>query len=165
MAELRGDAPAARRRHLDGFAAARATADPRAVALALEGLAGAQALVGRFASTARLLGGAGALRAAAGAPQPAAERGDVARSTAAALRGLGAEAFAAECASGAETAPDVLVAEVTTPTEASEGTEAVGESTARTVLGASGRGVAAEGAASYGVPVMPPSTRSSIPLT
>ncbi|MFG2286701.1 BTAD domain-containing putative transcriptional regulator [Streptomyces sp. NPDC048595] len=165
VAELRGDAPAARRRHLDGFAAARATADPRAVALALEGLAGAQALVGRFTSTARLLGGAGALRTAAGAPQPAAERGDVARSTAAALRGLGAEAFAAACASGAETAPDVLVAEVTTPTEASEGTEAVEESPDERCWRAGGRGVAVERAASYGVPVMPPSTRSSIPLT
>ncbi|MFE0188536.1 BTAD domain-containing putative transcriptional regulator [Streptomyces sp. NPDC058989] len=135
VAELRGDAPAARRRHLDGFAAARATADPRAVALALEGLAGAQALAGCFASAARLLGGAGALRAAAGAPQPVAERGDVARSTAAARRGLGAEPFAAAYASGAEAAPEVLVAEVlvaevSTPTEASE--RAAGEGTAQT---------------------------------
>lgn len=32
----------ARRLHLDGYEAARATGDPRAVALALEGLAGAE---------------------------------------------------------------------------------------------------------------------------
>ncbi|MGW1373793.1 AfsR/SARP family transcriptional regulator [Streptomyces sp. NPDC002446] len=113
LSELRGDAPAAHRRHLDGFAAARATADPRAVALALEGLAGAQALTGDFAATARLLGGAAAIRAAAGAPQPAAERGDVARSTAAARAGLGEAAFATAHAGGAGVAPDALVAEVT----------------------------------------------------
>lgn len=132
LAELRGDAPDARRRHLDGFAAARATGDPRAVALALEGLAGAQALAGRFTSTARLLGAAAELRAAAGAPQPVAERGDVARSTAAARRGLGEAAFEAAYASGAGLAPDVLVTEVGAETAETEvmgksaGTESLG---------------------------------------
>ncbi|MEV0372182.1 BTAD domain-containing putative transcriptional regulator [Streptomyces sp. NPDC050636] len=141
VAELRGDAAAARRLHLDGLAAARATADPRAVALALEGLAGAQTLVGRFGSAARLLGGAAAARMSAGVPRPPAERGDVDRSTAAARRGLGDAAFAAAYASGAATGPDALVAEV------AEGADGL---------------VLAE---PYGVPVIPPSTRSSMPLT
>ncbi|MGY5135407.1 ATP-binding protein, partial [Streptomyces nigrescens] len=113
LAELRGDAETARRHHLDGFAAARATADPRAVALALEGLAGAVALTGRCAVAARLLGCAAAARATAGAPQPAAERGDVARSTATARRGLGDAAFEAAYASGAGVAPEALVKEAT----------------------------------------------------
>ncbi|WP_148589665.1 AfsR/SARP family transcriptional regulator, partial [Streptomyces sp. WAC01526] len=113
LAELRGDAETARRHHLDGFAAARATADPRAVALALEGLAGAVALTGRCAVAARLLGCAAAARATAGAPQPAAERGDVARSTAMARRGLGDAAFEVAYASGAGVAPEVLVKEAT----------------------------------------------------
>ncbi|MFF8312118.1 AfsR/SARP family transcriptional regulator [Streptomyces lydicus] len=113
VAELRGDTGAARRLHLDGFEAARATGDPRAVALALEGLAGVQAQAGRFVSAARLLGAAAALRAAAGAPRPAAEGGDVARSTAAARRGLGEAAFGTAYRSGAGVAPEVLAAEVT----------------------------------------------------
>ncbi|MFI0155066.1 BTAD domain-containing putative transcriptional regulator [Streptomyces lydicus] len=113
VAELRGDTGAARRLHLDGFEAARATGDPRAVALALEGLAGVQAQAGRFVSAARLLGAAAALRAAAGAPQPAAEGEDVARSTAAARRGLGEAAFGTAYRSGAGVAPEVLAAEVT----------------------------------------------------
>ncbi|MCF3148694.1 ATP-binding protein, partial [Streptomyces platensis] len=111
LAELRGDAETARRHHLDGFASAHATADRRAVALALEGLAGAAALTGRCALAARLLGCAAAARAAAGAPQPAAERGDVARSTATARRSLGAAAFETEYASGAGVTPEVLVKE------------------------------------------------------
>ncbi|BDM71526.1 SARP family transcriptional regulator [Streptomyces nigrescens] len=130
LAELRGDAATAHRHHLDGFAAARATGDPRAVAMALEGLAGARTLAGHLASAARLLGAADALRAAAGAPQPAAERADVTRSTTAARAGLGARAFDAAYAHGAERTPEELVAEDL-----------------------------------YGVPVIPPSTRSSIPLT
>ncbi|WP_461012474.1 BTAD domain-containing putative transcriptional regulator, partial [Streptomyces capparidis] len=43
VAERRGDAAAARALHLDGLAAARRTGDPRAVALAFEGLAAAHA--------------------------------------------------------------------------------------------------------------------------
>ncbi|MGA5560805.1 AfsR/SARP family transcriptional regulator [Streptomyces platensis] len=111
LAELRGDAETARRHHLDGYQAARATADQRAVALALEGLAGVAALTGRCTVAARLLGCAAAARAAAGAPQPAAERGDVARSTATARRSLGAAAFEAAYASGAGVTPEVLVKE------------------------------------------------------
>lgn len=45
-AEQRGDADAALDLHRQDFTAARRTGDPRAVALALEGLAGAQRLAG-----------------------------------------------------------------------------------------------------------------------
>lgn len=123
LAELRGDAETAHRHHLDGFAAARATADRRAVALALEGLAGAAALTGRCVVAARLLGCAAAARAAAGAPQPAAERGDVARSTATARRSLGAAAFEAAYASGAGMTPEVLVKEARGCAEEGNGRE------------------------------------------
>ncbi|WP_399552613.1 ATP-binding protein, partial [Streptomyces sp. YIM 98790] len=75
VAELRGDAQEALLRHREGLAAAAATADPRAVALACEGLAGAHLLAGRPVTAARLLGAAHARRVAAGAPLPPEERG------------------------------------------------------------------------------------------
>jgi tetratricopeptide (TPR) repeat protein len=75
IAELRGDVESARGLHQDGLVAARATGDPRAVALALEGLAGVQALAGRHDQAARLLGAATAARKSTGAPLPAEERG------------------------------------------------------------------------------------------
>ncbi|KJY31468.1 BTAD domain-containing putative transcriptional regulator [Streptomyces sp. NRRL S-495] len=95
VAEQRGDAAGARARHLDGLTAARRTGDPRAVALALEGLAGAHALAGRPAHAARLLGTAAAVRESVGSPLPPAERGDVDRTTARATAALGAAAFTA----------------------------------------------------------------------
>lgn len=96
VAEQRGDAATARRLHLDGLAAARETGDPRATALALEGLAGAQALTGHPRRAAHLLGAAAAARAAAGAPLPPAERFDVDRITAATRAALGTEQFAVQ---------------------------------------------------------------------
>ncbi|MFB4316630.1 BTAD domain-containing putative transcriptional regulator [Actinomadura sp. 21ATH] len=91
-AEQRGDRDAARALHREGLDAARRIGDPRAVALAYEGLAGAEDDAVRAA---RLLGAAARLRASVGAPLPAAERGDVDRITAAARRALGEDAFAA----------------------------------------------------------------------
>ncbi|MEW2356290.1 BTAD domain-containing putative transcriptional regulator [Spirillospora sp. NPDC029432] len=91
-AEQRGDRDAARALHREGLDAARRIGDPRAVALAYEGLAGAEDDAVRAA---RLLGAAARLRASVGAPLPAAERGDVDRITAAARRALGDDAFAA----------------------------------------------------------------------
>ncbi|MFC5830492.1 BTAD domain-containing putative transcriptional regulator [Nonomuraea insulae] len=103
-AEQRGDAEGALERHREGYAAARSTGDPRAVALALEGLAGALSLgagagagareaagllgagssAGEAAGSgvregARALGAAGAVRRAVGAPLPPSERLDVER--------------------------------------------------------------------------------------
>lgn len=79
VAELRGDAEGARVLHSEGLTVAQATGDPRANALALEGLAGAEALAGNVVEAAGLLDRAHALRASVGAPLPAAERGDVDR--------------------------------------------------------------------------------------
>lgn len=101
VAEQRGDAQSAWARHLSGLAAARAIHDPRAVALALEGLAGAEVLTGRHDSAAALLGAADAARRRAGAPLPEAERGDVDRIGIAARAVLGEKGFAGEFEKGA----------------------------------------------------------------
>lgn len=83
VAEQRGDAQSALRLHTEGLAAARATGDPRAMALSLEGLAGAHLLSGTPTRAARLLTTATRLRTSVNAPLPPAERGDVDRITAA----------------------------------------------------------------------------------
>ena len=101
-AELRGDAETALRRQQEGYEIACRTEDPRAIALALEGLAGAHALAGAPREAARLLGAAAASRAGVGPPLPAAERGDVDRITARATAALGAAEFAAEFRAGGE---------------------------------------------------------------
>ncbi|MFI2313740.1 AfsR/SARP family transcriptional regulator [Streptomyces sp. CB00072] len=96
IAELRGEADRAAVHHLRGLDVARVLAEPRALALSLEGLAGAAALAGRVPEAvcaARLLGAAAAARRRAGAPLPAAERADVDRVTAATRTVLGAPAF------------------------------------------------------------------------
>ncbi|GAA2125376.1 AfsR/SARP family transcriptional regulator [Glycomyces algeriensis] len=92
-AELRGDADAALKRHTESLESGQRTGNPRAVALALEGLAGAHALAGRHEHAARLLGQATAARAALGAPLPAAERGDVDRIEQRLRAALGDDAF------------------------------------------------------------------------
>ncbi|WP_084434355.1 ATP-binding protein [Kibdelosporangium aridum] len=79
IAELRGDAQTALDLHRAGYAAACDTGDPRAVALALEGMAGAHSLAGDLETAAQLLGEANATRESAGVPLPPAERGDVER--------------------------------------------------------------------------------------
>ncbi|WP_308379199.1 hypothetical protein [Streptomyces sp. ISL-43] len=96
MAELRGDPAAAESLHREGLAAALRTGDPRALAMALEGLAG----ILPPARAASLLGTATALRASVGTPLPAAERADTDRATARARTALGAEAFAAAFTAG-----------------------------------------------------------------
>ncbi|MEO3973543.1 BTAD domain-containing putative transcriptional regulator [Streptomyces sp. CAU 1734] len=100
LAEQRGDSAAALAHHRRGLAAARASGDPRAVALAQEGLAGAHALAGRPVRAARLLGTAARARVRSGAPLPAGERDDVDRVTARVLAALGREVFTAEFAAG-----------------------------------------------------------------
>ncbi|QFG22638.1 BTAD domain-containing putative transcriptional regulator [Actinomadura sp. WMMB 499] len=79
IAEERGDADAALALHTESLAAARTTGDPRAVALALEGRAGARSLAGAHGEAVRLLREAAALRASSGAPLPPGERREVDR--------------------------------------------------------------------------------------
>ncbi|MFF2774153.1 BTAD domain-containing putative transcriptional regulator [Streptomyces sp. NPDC058052] len=108
-AELRGDAGRALELQRSGLAAARATGDPRSLALGLEGLAGAVSLAGDAARAARLLGTAAAVRASVGVPLPEGEHDDVVRITARAGAALGAEAYEAEYARGAATPPEEAV--------------------------------------------------------
>ncbi|WP_067833523.1 BTAD domain-containing putative transcriptional regulator [Actinomadura kijaniata] len=95
LAEMRGNAAEAAEHHRRGLKIARSVAEPRAVALSLEGLAGAAVLAGEPERAALLLGAADAARRSVGAPLPPGERLDVDRITAAATRVLGAAAFAA----------------------------------------------------------------------
>jgi predicted ATPase/DNA-binding SARP family transcriptional activator len=95
IAEQRGNAEQARTLHLEGLASAREIGDPRAVALAHEGLAGAAAIAGHHEHAAQLLGTATGIRASAGAPLPHTERGDVDRIASRARTALGHETFAA----------------------------------------------------------------------
>ncbi|MDB1089989.1 BTAD domain-containing putative transcriptional regulator [Streptomyces sp. ACA25] len=104
LAEQRGDATTALSLHRQGLSAARDSGDPRAVALAREGLAGAHALAGRPVQAARLLGMAARARTLSGAPLPQAERGDVDRTTARVLAALGNEVFTAEFSSARDAA-------------------------------------------------------------
>lgn len=106
IAELRGDALRAEAEHRHGLAIARQLAEPRALALSLEGLAGAAALAGDAARAALLLGTADAARRSVGAPLPPAERGDVDRITAAASASLGPAAFAHAFERGAQLPAD-----------------------------------------------------------
>ncbi|MGY6652798.1 BTAD domain-containing putative transcriptional regulator [Amycolatopsis sp. TRM77291] len=109
IAEQRGDAAAAKRLHLDGLAIARHSEDPRAIALGLEGLAGAEAAAGSYPLAARLLGAAAAARRSVGAPLPKAERVDVDRITCVIVTALGETAFSAESEEGETTPIDQLV--------------------------------------------------------
>ncbi|MEU7281200.1 BTAD domain-containing putative transcriptional regulator [Streptomyces sp. NPDC045431] len=93
IAEQRGDAATARELHREGLDHARRTGDPRALALAFEGLAGAEALAGDLERAARLLGAAAGARAAVGTPLPKAERVDVDRITDSVRAGLTPEAY------------------------------------------------------------------------
>jgi predicted ATPase/DNA-binding SARP family transcriptional activator len=93
IAEERGDAAESFELHRQGLEVALTVGDPRAVALASEGLAGACAVAGRYEQSALLLGAAAATRDGAGAPLPAEERHDVDRIAAAARSGAGVGAF------------------------------------------------------------------------
>ncbi|RJL33353.1 BTAD domain-containing putative transcriptional regulator [Bailinhaonella thermotolerans] len=106
IAEDRAEAERAKELHLRSLAHARKTADPRAVALSLEGLAGAESLAGDPALAARLLGTATTLRANAGTPLPPAERADVTRATTRAQQKLGEPTFTQEFRKGTRTPPE-----------------------------------------------------------
>jgi predicted ATPase/DNA-binding SARP family transcriptional activator len=110
IAELRGDARGALAHHEEGYETALTTGDPRAVALALEGLAAAHSIADRPGTAALLLGAASAARAATGAPLPAAERPDVDRTTATATAALGAVAFGDTFTKGESLSPEAAYA-------------------------------------------------------
>ncbi|CAM3948967.1 BTAD domain-containing putative transcriptional regulator [Kibdelosporangium persicum] len=109
IAEHRGDVRKALALHLEGYTVATAANDPRAVALALEGLAGTEALAGNAASAARLLGAAAQARESVGRPLPPGQRRDVDRITETARTALGPATFATEFDRGKQTPPDDLI--------------------------------------------------------
>ncbi|EPH39734.1 hypothetical protein STRAU_7213 [Streptomyces aurantiacus JA 4570] len=106
IAEQRGDGAEATRLHEEGWAAARNTGDTRALALALEGMAGARALTGRPESAAVLLGAAHTARQSVRMPLPPAERGDVDRVTAAVRGRLDEATYAAAYRRGRALTPE-----------------------------------------------------------
>jgi tetratricopeptide (TPR) repeat protein len=96
IAELRGDAAAAHTLHTEGLTAARKLGDPRALARAFEGLAGAESLTGQHRQAARILGKAARARASAAVPLSPAERSDIERIAETIRAALGEAAFATE---------------------------------------------------------------------
>jgi hypothetical protein len=114
-ADQRGDADAALRDQLEGLDVSVAHGMPRAVANAMEGVAGALALStdrGDHDLGARLLGAAHAIRLRSGGPMPSAERFDVDRAHERCRGALGDAAFDAAFDRGVATPVDGLVAEV-----------------------------------------------------
>ncbi|MFI6154717.1 BTAD domain-containing putative transcriptional regulator [Kitasatospora sp. NPDC051170] len=105
LAELRGDAATSAAHHLRGLAVARTLAEPRALALSLEGLAGAAAFT-TPTKAALLLGAADTARRSVNAPLPPAERTDVDRITRTAGTALGPEAFTTAFDQGTTLTPD-----------------------------------------------------------
>ncbi len=112
VAELRGDPEAARAWHLEGLASARVSGDPRAIALALEGLAGADALAGHHDQAGWLLGAADAARRSVDRPLPPAERTDVDRISAVVQASLGEAGFATAWHRGASAGLDAVLAKL-----------------------------------------------------
>jgi non-specific serine/threonine protein kinase len=98
----RGDGAGATGRLREALAIRRELDDRSGLAACLEGLATVAAGSGQPERAARLLGAAGALRAAVGAPLPPAERPEVEAAAAAARAALGEAAFAAASAAGAD---------------------------------------------------------------
>jgi predicted ATPase/DNA-binding SARP family transcriptional activator len=115
IAEQRGDADRALACHRDGLTAAATTKDPRSVALALEGLAGAYSLSGATERATRLLGTAAAARERAGAPHPPAERGDVERIAARLRATMDEETYTGEFTAGTRRSHEAEVLAETHP--------------------------------------------------
>jgi predicted ATPase/DNA-binding SARP family transcriptional activator len=109
-AELRADAAEAARCHREAFAEATRLGDPRAVARAVEGLAGAAMVAGEPDRAARLLGAADELRRSVGSPLVRGERFDVDRTEAALGTLLEKEAIVEARREGAEADLASLVA-------------------------------------------------------
>ncbi len=105
IAEQRGDHVAAHSLHLESLTAARELGDPRAVARALSGLAGAHARGGLPHQAAQLLGAADAVWRSAGAGPPD-DRADINRITAVTRQALGEAAFTAGFRAGRRLKPE-----------------------------------------------------------
>lgn len=109
IAELRGDPAESTRLHLEGYRVAHRLGDPRAVALALEGLAGARVVAGHFEGAAQFLAAAEAARKSVKAPLPDAERADVDRIEAAVRDRLDLRSLSEVWRQGARLSPQECV--------------------------------------------------------
>jgi len=108
--EQRGEPVIARSYHLRSLAAATKLGDPQAVAQALTGLAGVQALGGQAGRAARLLGAAETARRSAGASFPSGDSPDAQRITSVARQALGKAAFDDEFEKGRRLRPEEAAA-------------------------------------------------------
>ncbi|MFI6574843.1 AfsR/SARP family transcriptional regulator [Nocardiopsis sp. NPDC050513] len=108
-AEMRGDAPLARERHAEGLEYARRSDDPRAVAYALEGLAGVALAEEDGVLAARLLGAAARTREDVGVPLQPGDRFDVDRLTRAVHGLIGAAGAEREFARGHAAGTDAAI--------------------------------------------------------
>jgi ATP/maltotriose-dependent transcriptional regulator MalT len=106
IAEQRGEPAAARSCHLQSLASATRLGDPQAVAQALTGLAGAQALGGQPERAAQTLGAADTAWRSACASLPPGNSPDVDRITARTRQVLGEAVFAAEFQNGRRLTPE-----------------------------------------------------------
>jgi predicted ATPase/DNA-binding SARP family transcriptional activator len=106
VAEGSGDRAACLALRKEGYLRARAAGEPRVLALAMEGLAGAHALDGNHARAARLLGAAEVVRARCDLPLPDAEREHVERVSATVAAVLGPDIFALELERGRQGDPE-----------------------------------------------------------
>ena len=106
IAEQRGEPAAARSCHLQSLTSATRLGDPQAVAQALTGLAGAQALGGQPERAAQTLGAADTAWRSACASLPPGNSPDVDRITAMTRQVLGEAAFAAEFQYGRRLTPE-----------------------------------------------------------
>jgi predicted ATPase/DNA-binding SARP family transcriptional activator len=106
IAEQRGEPAAARSCHLQSLTSATRLGDPQAVAQALTGLAGAQALGGQPERAAQTLGAADTAWRSACASPPPGDSPDVDRITAMTRQVLGEAAFAAEFQNGRRLTPE-----------------------------------------------------------
>jgi predicted ATPase/DNA-binding SARP family transcriptional activator/Tfp pilus assembly protein PilF len=104
-----GDPDLARSLLIESLGIGRELGDMRGVAASLEGLAGVASRQGEYVQTARLLGGAEAVRETIGAPLLAADREDTERRTDAARAGLGDAKFAAEWTAGRAMTPEEAI--------------------------------------------------------
>ncbi|MEU8800825.1 BTAD domain-containing putative transcriptional regulator [Spirillospora sp. NPDC048819] len=110
LTERRGRAGEARRLHLRALRAARTLGSPRAVAMALEGLAGAAGLAGDHETSAWLLGASAGARRAVSVPLAPSEQAEIDRIAAATRAALGDAAFDAAHRDGLAQTPDEVAA-------------------------------------------------------
>ncbi|MBO3747584.1 winged helix-turn-helix domain-containing protein [Streptosporangiaceae bacterium NEAU-GS5] len=112
LAEQHGQAAEARRLHLRALRISRRLGQPRGIAMALEGLAGAAGLAADHMTSGRLLGAADSARRAISVPAAPSEQAEIDRITSATRAALGEAAFTAAYQEGAGRTADEVTADL-----------------------------------------------------